>query len=230
MHICLFDIDGTLIDTRGAGRDAMLAALAAQFNTPSDFNGVTFAGRTDRAIVSDLFRLHGIEDSELNWSRFRATFLQQLPKCLRQRQGVVLPCVVELLDQLAANPGLVLGLLTGNLRDGARAKLCHYALYDYFTSGDESFGAFGDRHRERDDVAREALAVLQSRYAGGIDGRSVWVIGDTPSDVQCARAIGANAIAIATGTHSMDQLRATRPDLLMADFRDPGPLLARLGM
>ena len=158
MHIYLFDIDGTLIDTQGAGRDAMIVALAKEFNTHSDFENVVFAGRTDRAIVSDLFQLHSIVDNDTNWNRFCMTFTEHLPEHLKRRNGRVLPGIVPLLDRLAARSDVVLGLLTGNLREGARWKLSHYGLYDYFTSVNGAIGAFGDIHRDRDDVARDALA------------------------------------------------------------------------
>ena len=228
MHIYLFDIDGTLIDTQGAGRDAMIVALAKEFNTHSDFENVVFAGRTDRAIVSDLFQLHSIVDNDTNWNRFCMTFTEHLPEHLKRRNGRVLPGIVPLLDRLAARSDVVLGLLTGNLREGARWKLSHYGLYDYFTSVNGAIGAFGDIHRDRDDVARDALASVRSGHRQDVNVQSVWVIGDTPSDVHCARAIGAVAVAVATGVHSWRVLQATNPDLLLSDLSDPSPLLAAL--
>ena len=93
MQVCLFDIDGTLIDTGGAGRDAMVVALAREFKTAPACDGVVFAGRTDRAIASDLFRLHSIDDTDANWNRFRETFVQEMPERLRLRQGT--SCLVS---------------------------------------------------------------------------------------------------------------------------------------
>lgn len=230
MHVCLFDIDGTLIDTAGAGRDAMLAALAEAFQASSPADGVPFAGRTDRAITSDLFRLNSVEDNDANWERFVAAFVGLLPEHLRHRNGRVLPGVIDLLDALAAHPSIVLGLLTGNLLEGARLKLCHYRLVDYFTNHGVILGGFGDVHHHRDDVASEALAQARQACADAIDVRHVWVIGDTPRDVQCARAIGAKAVAVVTGVHSHADLANTRPDLLLPDLSDPSPLLESLGV
>jgi phosphoglycolate phosphatase-like HAD superfamily hydrolase len=114
--------------------------------------------------------------------------------------------------------------LTGNIRDGARIKLSHYGLYHYFR-----LGGFGDEHHDRDDVAREVLRELQGALADVLDLDRVWVIGDTPFDVQCARAIGARAAAVATGWHTRDELAPSEPDLLFEDLSDAAPLLKRLG-
>jgi phosphoglycolate phosphatase-like HAD superfamily hydrolase len=230
MHVCLFDIDGTLIDTGGAGRDAMVAVLAGEFCVNVETDGVGFAGRTDRAIVSDLFRSNAIEDDEANWQRFCTMFVKHLPDYLARREGRVLPGVVELLELLRAREDVVLGLLTGNLRDGARLKLTHYGLYDYFFAADPpELGAFGDHRHARDEVACDAMAAVRRRYGSRVEVDRVWVVGDTPRDVQCARAIGAKAVAVATGGHSRDELRPTDPDLLLADLTETAPWLALLG-
>jgi phosphoglycolate phosphatase-like HAD superfamily hydrolase len=110
--------------------------------------------------------------------------------------------------------------LTGNLRAGARAKLEHYGLFHHF-----AFGGYGDDHFDRDDVAREAWAEVQQRFRGTVSAERVWVVGDTPLDVRCARAIGAKAVAVATGWHAHEELAATQPDLLLPDLSDPTPLL-----
>jgi phosphoglycolate phosphatase-like HAD superfamily hydrolase len=221
MHICLFDIDGTLLSSGGAGKAAMEAALEAEFAVTRSSGGVPFSGRTDRAITQDLFHFHGIQWSVANWERFLAAYLDHLPGCLANHQGQVLPGIAKLLEDIRGRDRFALGLLTGNVRDGARLKLGHYGLFDYF-----AFGGFGDHHMDRDDVAQEALAVIHSQFNGSSDIRSIWVIGDTPLDIRCARAIGAQAIAVATGTHSLDELAAERPDLLVPDFSDAAPLLA----
>jgi len=114
-----------------------------------------------------------------------------------------------------------LGLLTGNTRAGARIKLAHYGLDQYF-----DFGGFGDNHFERDDVAREALSATRERLGDAVDLDRVWVIGDTPNDVRCGRAIQARTIAVATGDHTREELAAANPDHLAAIFADPEPVLA----
>jgi len=223
MHVCLFDIDGTLLHTRGAGMAALREGLRAAFGVAEPTDQVAIHGRTDRGITRDLFRFHGIDDVPEHWERFRDAYLHVLPASLAQRSGKVLPGIVALLDMLAARDDVAVGLLTGNTRQGAQIKLAHYGLDRYF-----DFGGFGDNHFERDDVAREALSVVTRRLNGRVDLARVWVIGDTPTDISCGRAIGARTIAVATGNHTRDELAAARPDHLALDFADPQPILALL--
>ncbi len=177
------------------------------------------AGRTDRAIIRDLFQLHGVDDTPENLRRFVDAYLEHLPRSLVASSGRVLPGVPDLLQQVA-DRGLVVGLLTGNGARGARAKLLHYGLHEFFP-----FGAFGDAHFTRDDVAREALRRVREILGEGVKVDQVVVIGDTPSDVQCARAIGARAVAVATGSHSRGELAAAKPDVLLDDLSQLGDFL-----
>lgn len=225
MHVCLFDIDGTLLNTGGAGQAAMEAALASEFGATRPLDrAVTFSGRTDRAIAADLFNFHGIADTAETLRRFVSAYLRHLPACLAERDGLVLPGILALLDALAARSDVRLGLLTGNYRDGATIKLGHYRLDHHF-----EFGGFGDRHLERDDVARDAMNEVHARLNGSVDLERVWIVGDTPSDVRCGRAVGAKVVAVATGVFSADQLQVERPDHLVEDFSDPARLLTLLG-
>src|SRR5437660_12530527 len=123
MVVCLFDIDGTLLSSGGAGKAAMEAALATAFGVPASADGIPFSGRTDRAIGRDLFHHHGVEPSEDNWRRFVAAYLGHLPACLGTHNGKVLPGIALLLESLALLGDVAVGLLTGNIRDGARLKL-----------------------------------------------------------------------------------------------------------
>jgi phosphoglycolate phosphatase len=220
MHICLFDIDGTLIASGGAGKAALEAALAEDFGIPRLIDKLELSGRTDCAIIRDLFRLHVIEDTPENWQRLLSSYLRHLPGCLASHSGRILPGIAELLACLAGRDDVALGLLTGNIRAGARVKLGHFGLFDYFP-----FGGFGDLHFDRDDVAREALAEVQRRFNGSVLPDRVWVIGDTPLDIRCARSIGARAVAVATGWHTLEELAEHRPDLLLTNLQDPTPLL-----
>jgi phosphoglycolate phosphatase-like HAD superfamily hydrolase len=223
MHVCLFDIDGTLISSGGAGRLALEKALASEFGLNHMIDKLLLSGRTDRAIIRDLFRLHALEDSPDNHRRLRAAYLRHLPECLTAARGCVLPGVAALLKRLRAEDRVAVGLLTGNIRDGARVKLGHFGLFEHF-----AFGGFGDEHLDRDDVAREALAAVHERFDGTVRPERIWVVGDTPLDVRCARAIGARAVAVATGWHGAEELAAHQPDLLLADLADATPLLARV--
>jgi phosphoglycolate phosphatase-like HAD superfamily hydrolase len=147
-------------------------------------------------------------------------YLRRLPTYLARHQGRILPGIAELLKQLSPRTDVAVGLLTGNVRDGARLKLGHYGLYEHF-----AFGGFGDHHMDRDDVAREALEVACRHLGCWVNRDCSWVIGDTPLDIRCARAIGVRVAAVATGWHSREQLAAEKPDLLFDDLADPTPLL-----
>lgn len=216
----LFDIDGTLILSGGAGSAAMLQTLAAEFDVPEP-QKVPMSGRTDRLIVRDLLQLHGLDWHEQNWQRFVGRYLQQLPACLAERQGEILPGIAPLLAKLTGRNDAVVGLLTGNIRDGARIKLGHYGLYHHFP-----FGGFGDDHLDRNDVARSALDALTTFVGHAVPGDNVWVIGDTPLDVSCARAVGARVAAVATGDYTVDELADAGADLVLETLADAEPLLA----
>jgi phosphoglycolate phosphatase-like HAD superfamily hydrolase len=224
MYICLFDIDGTLLSSGGAGKAAMELALASAFGAPPSSDGVPFSGRTDRAIARDLFALSGIPDTPDHWHRFVVDYLHHLPGCLARSQGKVLPGIAALLETLSSRGDVVLGLLTGNIRDGARLKLAHYGIFHHF-----AFGAFGDQHLERDQVAHDAVVEVREYVKRAVPPEDMWVIGDTPLDVRCARAIGARAVAVATGWHKLEALAAAEPDLLLADFSDPAALFTKWG-
>ncbi|MFO1019749.1 MAG: HAD family hydrolase [Planctomycetales bacterium] len=221
MHICLFDIDGTLINSGGAGKWAMESALEEAFGITAPTQGVPYEGRTDRAISEDLMRHHGVEATPEEWLRFREIYLTWLPKCLKERQGMVLPGILPVLKELVQRDDCILGLLTGNTRRGAFHKLERYGLHTYF-----EFGGFGDDYTNRDDVARSALEAVHAKTSGKYALEKIWVIGDTPFDVRCGKAIGAKTIAVATGTHPVGELHASTPDYVFEDFSDHTTLLA----
>jgi phosphoglycolate phosphatase-like HAD superfamily hydrolase len=220
MQILLFDIDGTLLNSGGAGQAAMEAAMRVEFGTSRPVDGLCTAGRTDRAIALDLFRYHEVDIDDNALSRFYAAYLSQLPLHLAERGGLVLPGVTALLEALSERDDVTLGLLTGNYREGARLKLGHFGLHHHF-----EFGGYGDRHLDRDDVAREALAEVHQRFNGSFDRDRLWVIGDTPADIRCARAIGAKVTAVATGQYSLEELRQNTPDTVFENFADTAPFL-----
>jgi phosphoglycolate phosphatase len=220
MPILLFDIDGTLVRTGGAGKAAMESGLRAEFGIAEIRDVVPYSGRTDRAIARDLLRVHGIDPTPANQVRLQNAYLSRLPESLRTHGGKVCPGIPELLAHLRPRPGVVLGLLTGNIRTGAQHKLGHFGLWDYFACG-----GFGDDHFERDDVARTAVAEVRAHLGRDFDAGDVWVIGDTPLDVQCARAVGAKVVAVATGWHPAEELAGHDPDYLFADLSDHDELL-----
>lgn len=222
MHICLFDIDGTLIDSGGAGQHSILRMLEAEFQVSAPIEGIPTAGRTDHSIMVDLFEYFQIPNSSENRKRFEAGYLQLLADNLKVRKGRVLPGIKLILETLSQHAHVDLGLLTGNFEQGARQKLTHYDLQHFF-----EFGAYGDHHADRNDVAHEAVRQIQLRHAPELlTEATVWVVGDTPSDIYCARAIGANVIAVATGVYPLEELQKCQPDYLFAHFEETQPILS----
>ena len=221
--ILLFDIDGTLVRTGGAGKIAMEAALRDEFAIAEILDSIPYSGRTDRAIGRDLLAVHGIDPTPANQQTLHEGYLSRLPQALYDHPGHVCAGIEPLLTLLRPRTDVLLGLLTGNVRRGAVHKLGHYGLWDPFSG----LGGFGDDHYERDDVARLALSEVETHLGTRVDPRSIWVIGDTPLDVKCARAIGANAVAVATGWHSLDELAATDAELVLPDLSDSRALFDR---
>jgi phosphoglycolate phosphatase len=227
MKVVLFDIDGTLILTGGAGNKAFAKTFADVFGVPQISSNVSFAGRSDKAISHELFRAHGIAETPENWATFQREYLVRLGPTLASLAGEVLPGVVELVEKLQALDGVDIGLLTGNIRAGAEQKLTHYGLWRYF-----EFGGFGDRQTERAEIAREAVAAARERWSaksqanGGPD--RIVVIGDTEHDIRCARAVGAYAVAAPTGHTPSEVLAKENPDLLVNTLEDHAAILTYL--
>jgi phosphoglycolate phosphatase len=221
--VILFDIDGTLVLTGGAGGRAMTRAFADLYKIPNGFEGVPFNGRTDAWIVSQAAAAHGIDDEAL--SHFKPLYLDYLAEELHKpgpRKGVM-PGISPLLDALAQRDDVFLALLTGNYELGARLKLQHFDLWRYFVCG-----AFGDTTHDRNGLLPEALARVA--VCGGphaAPGDTV-VIGDTPLDVGVAVAGGARSIAVATGSHTTDELHASGADVVFEDLSDLEAVLAAL--
>ena len=223
MKICLFDIDGTLITTGGAGKQAFLQTLQKAFGMDIVDPGVPFAGRTDRGIVSDLFAHFRISQTAQNWDLFTEVYLQLLPECLTSCDGRVLPGIKPLLETINRHSEIQLGLLTGNMAKGASIKLQHYGLDHYF-----DFGGFGDQHIERDRVAQQALLETHQRWGEEVAAEQIFVIGDTPADIRCGQAIGANTVGVCTGKYSATELNAESAQLVLEDFSTADPLLEKL--
>jgi phosphoglycolate phosphatase-like HAD superfamily hydrolase len=210
----LFDIDGTLVATGGAGQRAFRAAFASLFDLRDGMESVAFAGRTDASIARGILARHGIEPTLERLRRFYDSYAFWLDHFLERSSGSTLPGVVSCIDRLARlRRPPALGLLTGNIRLGAELKLRHYNLWQHFL-----FGAFGDEHEERDELARLAhhRAAIHARRP--LRGDEVLVVGDTPLDIQCARAIGAKVVAVASGNYSLEALAAHSPDWAVPDL------------
>ncbi len=208
VRLVLFDIDGTLIHSGGAGEKAFGRVCATMFNVPNGTAGIRFAGRTDTSIVRDFFLRNKIEPSAKNFERFFECYVFLLDEMLKATPGYVLPGVSRMIAEFQSVPEPpLIGLLTGNIRLGAEIKLRHYELWDYFVTG-----GFGDDHEERNCVAGVAFERGKKLLGKSVRGEEVLVIGDTPRDVECGRAINARVLAVATGNYDKNQLAAEKAD------------------
>jgi phosphoglycolate phosphatase-like HAD superfamily hydrolase len=211
-RLYLFDIDGTLISTGGAGSSAMRLAFTALWRIPDGFNGVEFSGRTDRAIFRDALAANKLDNIDFRDSlrRFKRAYFRRLPHTLQEHDGNVLPGVEELVQELAADPRTAVSLGTGNFRWSAGKKLGYYGIDRYFQFG---YGGFGDRMEDRASMIEEGI-----RSARRATGRpaTVFVIGDTPHDIAAAKANKAVAVGVATGPASAEVLERAGADIVLA--------------
>lgn len=222
-RLILFDIDGTLITSGGAGEAALVRAMKSRFGIEEDFVGIVLAGATDALIARALLAKHGLEVSPENIAALLDSYLHHLSECMPAFCGRVLPGLLELLTRLKSMPHMVVALLTGNLVRGAEIKLRHYGVWDYF-----EFGAFADDHHDRNELGKFASARAEKRHGAPIPPERIYVIGDTPRDIACGRAIGAKTVAVATGGSSRDELAAHHPDHLFDDLSDTEAVLAAI--
>jgi len=216
--LLLFDIDGTLIQTGGAGSRGMTRAFESVFQVPSAFRGILMPGRTDPRILADALARAGINASAAAIQRFRERYTLFLVEELGQsstKGARVMPGVRELLEALGPRPEVFLALLTGNYSEAARVKLEHFGLWEYFRCG-----AFGEDADERSDLVAVAAGRARSAGWGGRAPGDVLVVGDTPLDVACALAAGARPIAIATGGYDAGALRASGAEVVFEDLSD----------
>ncbi len=223
-RLLLFDIDGTLIDSAGAGLQSLKDVLQQQFGVSDDLSGVEIAGKTDPGIVHQILHKQKIAVTAENTAAFLDRYLELLARELPQRQGRLLPGVKELLARLQARPQIVLALLTGNLQRGAEIKLTHYGIWDFF-----EFGAFADDHHDRNQLGPFAQKRAREKHATDFTATEIDVIGDTPHDIACGKAIGARTIAVTTGSFSRTQLAAYQPDWILDDFSEVDATMAALG-
>jgi phosphoglycolate phosphatase len=217
--VVLFDIDGTILSTKGAGRRAVHQALHETFGAPAP-EGHEFDGKTDPQIVRELMQRAGVHanqiEARLPDALTRYVELLSVELDADDHADSVYPGVNALLDALEARDDVLLGLLTGNVRQGAVAKLAAVGIApDRFR-----VGAFGSDHGERPELPAIARARAEALLGGTVSGRQVVVIGDTPADMGCGRGIGARAIGVATGRYTIDDLRACGAHAVFGDLSD----------
>ena len=223
--LLLWDIDGTLTLSGGAGMRALQQALARECGIDRSLADIDYAGRTDRYIVSQILLRIGLPDTEANHARLIEAYLLELPQALHNPGTRVLPGVAAALAILAARPDCALALLTGNIERGARIKLGHHGLSHYF-----KFGAFADDSPARNDLGPVALRRAQAHCGVAFAPERVFVIGDTPHDIACGRVIGARTIAVATGQYPLEQLQPHAPTAVLPDLADTAGFLRVLGL
>ena len=226
IRLFLFDIDGTLVNVGGAGREALTLALRTVYGTTGAIDHYDFRGRTDPRIVLDLVGGAGWDEGDIR-ARLDdcfALYLRELETLLADGSRVrVLPGVVEVVHALAAREDVVVGLLTGNIEPGARVKLRPTGLWEHFR-----VGAFGSDHADRRRLPAVACQRVRDGLGHDIPFEQVTIIGDTPLDVDCARACGACAVAVATGRYTSEELSTCAPDALFDDLADVGTVLEAL--
>lgn len=212
-RLILFDIDGTILTTNGAAARAFLHALRQVFGTAGPIESHSFAGKTDPQIALELLSAAGLEEAEVHaglpavWEAYLAELEREIATATIQ----VFPGVMPLLERLEADRSrTALGLLTGNIQQGARLKLD--------TAGIDSrrftVGAYGSDHAVRSELPRIAVERAEQRFGHRFEGKSIVIIGDTPADIACGESLGVRTIAVATGSYSEPQLAACGPDHL----------------
>ena len=221
--LVLFDIDGTLIRTDGAGIRGMNRAFKHIYGRDEVLADVPIAGRTDRAILRDGFARIGVEADEQSFGALRDRYLSVLPDEIGRPAGPefgVLPGVEAAISALESDPAFIVALLTGNFAKGAEIKLRFFDLWRRF-----ALGAYGDDHVDRRDLV--PVAIERARGTGRTPTHVV-VIGDTPLDVDCAHAHGAIAVAVATGNYDRESLERTGADEVVSTLEELAPLTRRL--
>ncbi|MGE0615074.1 MAG: HAD family hydrolase [Bacteriovoracia bacterium] len=224
MKLVLFDIDGTLLLIPGAGRKAFSRAFQTVYGVDDDLAQIQFAGATDFDVLDRLIVSHGLTDTAVQRKKFMELLPTELTAAAQTVIPQVYPGVREILSELHAQPEtFALGLVTGNIESCARIKLLHAGLSEFFVQNDFA-GGFGCDHAHRSEIAATALRRLCVRYPHGFS--QVYLVGDTPSDIEAAHAIGARSVAVATGgKYSFADLQMREPHCCVSTLEDTRQVL-----
>ena len=218
MKLFFWDIDGTLIRTNGAGFMALNEAAETLHKQPVDLLGIKAAGMTDNYIVRQiLLNVLGREPSAKEIASLCVKYEELLPKYLDMKYGVVMPRVLETLEELNKRDDCRLLLLTGNSKVGARLKMQRFGMEKFF---DFECSAFAFEHEERIGIARHALNMAKQHWPE-VSRKDIWVIGDTPNDILCGKGINVQTIGIATGVYSVEQLQEHNPSWVLSELPEP---------
>ena len=219
-RLYLFDIDGTLITSGGAGETSYREAVEEFCGTLAPLEGLNFAGNTDTGLARNILSAAGMEPSQENVVALLDSYLGKLAERIHRHEGRLLPGIIALLDRMKERPDCVLALLTGNLAVGAEVKLTHYGVWHYF-----GFGAYADDHHLRNELGPVAQARALEEHGEEFPPDRIYVIGDTPRDIECGKAFGALTVGVATGKYSRAELASHDPDFLFDDFSDPDAVM-----
>jgi phosphoglycolate phosphatase-like HAD superfamily hydrolase len=223
MKLLLFDIDGTLLISQGAGRRAVESALSRHVGASISLSNVSLSGRTDWQIIEEVLEAHGIAPTDQTVEAALHAYADAASTTVDTRSVEILPGVQPLIEHLHHRADVQLGLVTGNVEPMAYAKLGAVDLDAYFP-----FGAFGNDHADRSRLPPLALERARSHAGHAFEGRHAVVIGDTQHDITCSRSIDATSVAVCTGRYTRDDLSPHDPDHLLDDLRDTDAVLERL--
>jgi phosphoglycolate phosphatase len=214
IRLVLFDIDGTLVHTGGAGIKAFAKVFQTEFNAHDGFEKLKFAGRTDVSLVREFFKYHNVAETLKNFDRFFERYVFWLDYILAHSHTEACPGVWEFIGALKKLPNSpLIGLLTGNIRLGAEIKLRHFDLWKEF-----EIGGFADDNEDRDLIAAAARDRGRRILGKNLRDDEILVIGDTPFDIRCGRAINAKVLAVATGGATLEELKRYQPDWAVEDL------------
>lgn len=206
MRLILFDVDGTLIDSGGAGVRSLDLAFRELFSVKDAFHGINMAGKTDSQIIKEGLMKHGILING-HLEAITSAYIRHLGKEINNKKRHIKPGIYDVLRELSFMEDVRLGLLTGNLEDGARIKLEPFNINRYFPTG-----AFGSDDEDRDNLLPIAIRRSEELYKARIKFYNCTVVGDTPRDIYCSKPYGAKSIGVATGQYAADELKKAGAD------------------
>jgi phosphoglycolate phosphatase-like HAD superfamily hydrolase len=215
LRLVLFDIDGTLIDSGGAGTRSLNLAFEETFSVREAFEGIHMAGKTDIQILREGLVLHGMDSCDRHIEVLCASYVSHLGDEIENPGRHLKPGIMEAIEAFHNMDDIYLGLLTGNIEKGARIKLGPFGLNRYFP-----IGAFGDDHEDRNMLLPVAVKRFSECYGKEIGRSECIVIGDTPRDVDCAKVHGAFSIVVATGPYSYESLSLSGADVVLRDMSE----------